>query len=144
MGDRLETFNSQNILEQRHLLVTDCSISTNRAGITAIVHLSCATLPTQEQTSCWSSTAHAQISRYVVRMFAKIYTSWRTADSINCFRYKGSVFLLVTYYCKTIFRLNLCFQKRNTFVSFIHGQQFLTFHLSGAVVHNRDQFAKMH
>ena len=45
MGDRLKTFNSQTILEQRHLAATDCNISTGRAGLTAIVQISCATPP---------------------------------------------------------------------------------------------------
>ena len=75
MGDRLGTFDSQTFLEQRHLSATDCSISTDGAELSAVIRLGCATSPTREQTSYWSSTAHAQISRYVAWMLVKCYTA---------------------------------------------------------------------
>ena len=39
MGDLLGTFDSQTILEQRHLAATDCSISTDCAELTALICL---------------------------------------------------------------------------------------------------------
>ena len=40
MGECLQAFDSQTILDQRHLSATDCSILTDREELTAIVRLS--------------------------------------------------------------------------------------------------------